>query len=93
MYEDSRVVYCNEPTFKKPPIPGTKHKKIRQENHYNSKVWSNTYTDKIRKTNCLCFNCNNIDNCNTAKSLYEICKIKNMALMVTRCKEFNFKEV
>jgi hypothetical protein len=32
-----------------------------------------------------------MENCSTAKTLYEICKEENMAMMITRCKEYTLR--
>lgn len=66
---------------------------IQQEIHYSANVWTNTCTDKLRKTECLCFNCKAIKECPISKELYYICKNNDLALMMTRCKNFESEEV
>lgn len=66
---------------------------IIKENHYGVDVWSNHEMDVLRKTECLCLNCNDMLNCPTAKKLYEICRQDNMAMMITRCEKFSSKAV
>ena len=56
---------------------------------YGTEVWANTKTDELRKTDCLCLNCKIIDDCSTAKKLYQICKEDDMAMMITRCKNYS----
>ena len=58
---------------------------IKQELHYGCKVWVNTTMDYLRKTECLCLNCEAMSGCETAKRLYEICKSTNVAMAITRC--------
>lgn len=62
--------------------------RVELEKHYGAMVHTNTYTDKLRKSQCLCLNCVDIDQCDIAKKLYETCKEYDLALMVTRCKNF-----
>ena len=57
---------------------------------YGKVVWSSPEGEALRKTNCMCLNCVDIDECVIAKSLYEICKNGNLALMVTRCLHFRY---
>lgn len=63
---------------------------ISRVNKYGAEVWSNDKTDKIRKQECMCLNCKALPSCATTKELYSICKNKNLALMVTRCKDFDY---
>lgn len=58
-----------------------------QETHFNELVWVNPKTDSMRREECLCFNCKN-NFCNTSNELFSICKTDNLALMITRCKNF-----
>ena len=55
---------------------------------YGKDVWSNAEMDALRKTECLCMNCWNFGDCETAMRLYELCKQFNLALAVTRCPEW-----
>lgn len=64
--------------------------KLKIETHFNEPVMVNLDTDIMRKTECLCLNCSIMKDCDSAKQFYSICCTKNIALMVTRCK--NFKE-
>lgn len=48
-------------------------------------VWTNEETDELRKTECLCLNCEKLVTCKMAKKLYEICVNDDMAMMITRC--------
>lgn len=65
---------------------------------YNEEVYFNPIMDELRKQQCLCLNCASMTedkktNCSKANALYELCVTNNMAMMVTRCKEFEFKRV
>lgn len=62
-----------------------------QEEHYGAMVWTNKEADATRKDECLCLNCAMLSNCPTAKGLYEICKDNDMAMMITRCKQWKPK--
>ena len=62
----------------------------RQEIHYGRQVWVNPTTESVRRTECLCLNCDNLKpgqaiNCSIAQSFYEICVGENVALIITRC--------
>lgn len=62
----------------------------RQETHYGKDVWVNPTTESLRRSECLCLNCDNLkpgqpDNCHIAQAFYQICVQDNVALAVTRC--------
>ena len=62
----------------------------KQETHYGSQVWVNPTTELLRKSECLCLNCDNLkpsqpDNCHIAQAFYEVCRRENVALAITRC--------
>lgn len=61
---------------------------VVQEEHYGALVWVNPYTEKLRKSECLCLHCNSLLECPTAKTLLEICKTNDMAMCITRCKNW-----
>jgi len=68
------------------------------EKHYGADVWTNTSTDPIRRAECLCYSCALLDferpdseNCPMAGTLYNFCKVTNLAVMVTRCPIFKPK--
>jgi hypothetical protein len=65
-----------------------KYKKVIK---YGHEVIQNSVTDKIRKTECMCLNCKDLDVCNIAHEMYELCKEFNCAVMMTRCKYFEEK--
>ena len=65
---------------------------VKQEKHYGKQVWVNLMTDIIRKTQCLCLNCNVMNKCKIAKALYKICVDNHCALMITRCKNWKIEE-
>ncbi len=69
------------------------------KNHYGSYVFVNKKMDELRRTECLCYNCANLnfhrpdnENCPIAGAFYKICQITNVALAVTRCPKFIFEE-
>lgn len=64
--------------------------KLKVETHFNEPVITNLDTDNMRKTECMCLNCGIMNDCESAKKFYAICCDNNIALMVTRCR--NFKE-
>lgn len=62
----------------------------RKEVHSQREVWVNPTTESLRRTECLCLNCENLkpgqpDNCHIAQAFYQICVRENVALAVTRC--------
>lgn len=68
----------------------------KKEMHYGKEVWVNPTTESLRRSECLCLNCDNLkpgqsDNCHIAQSLYQICVTENIALAVTRCPLFKPK--
>jgi hypothetical protein len=65
--------------------------RVKQVEKYGRAVWQNPTMDKLRQTQCLCLNCGNMKECDTAKALYEICVKGNLALAVTRCPEWRHK--
>ena len=69
------------------PMKVTKH---------GEEVWVHPKMDDLRKTECLCFSCSNYnpettDHCHVAQLLYGICVDFNLAMMITRCREFEDK--
>lgn len=69
----------------------------KQEKHFGKKVWVNRTTDWLRRSECLCLNCEKLKpgqpgNCPIAQAFYEICKKENIALMVTRCLLWTLKK-
>lgn len=70
----------------------------KQEVHHDSKVWVNPTTESLRRTECLCFNCDKSkpgqsDHCQIASSLYQICVKENVAFALTRCPVFSLKPI
>lgn len=65
--------------------------KLNVETHYGEKLIVNSKMDNIRKKECLCLNCLLMGDCDSAKKLYKVCCDDNIALMVTRCKNFKKK--
>ena len=65
--------------------------KIKTVEKYGFVCKENEGMDKLRKTECLCFNCQLMGDCDVGKKLYDICVENGTALMVTRCKDFLLK--
>lgn len=55
------------------------------EKHFGYDVWVNPTTEAIREAECLCLNCGAIKKCPIAKTLFNICVVKHMAMAITRC--------
>ena len=61
---------------------------------YSCEVVEHVKMDQLRKEHCLCLNCKHCNcGCNISNELYELCIKNNMALAVTRCKEFEIKGI
>jgi hypothetical protein len=63
---------------------------IKQIDKYGHKVYCNVPMDDLRKEQCLCLNCEKLP-CVVSKSFFELCKSYNIALMITRCPEWEAK--
>jgi len=55
---------------------------------YGKEVWQHPDMDKLRRTECLCMSCEQLDICPIANDLLHKCKQYNLALAITRCAEF-----
>ena len=62
--------------------------KLIQEIHYGTEVWVNAQTDEMRREECLCLNCKRMDDCAIAKEGLRLCRLTDIAFMVTRCPKF-----
>jgi len=64
--------------------------RVSQQNHHNEIVWTNELMDELRRSECLCLNCQfmPIQNCIFSKKLFNLCKDFNLALAVTRCPDW-----
>lgn len=62
-----------------------------KEQKYGQEVFSNKFMDTLRKTECLCLNCSNMESCDIAHNFYKQCIDNNIALAVTRCPKWNSK--
>ena len=69
---------------------GMQHPPVQVEK-YGAIVWSNAEMDELRKTECLCLNCSKMSTCQIAKHLYNACKDYNLAMMITRCPDWESK--
>ena len=58
---------------------------------YGARVKQNVFTDKLRKTECLCLNCKYFP-CEISQKFYDLCVKHNTAIMMTRCPDFEPKE-
>ncbi len=68
----------------------------KKEKHYNQEVFVNPTTESLRRTECLCLNCDDLKpgqtgNCPIAQLFYQICVKENIALTVTRCPNWKLK--
>jgi len=52
---------------------------------YGKDVWCNEEMDNARRKECLCFNCRYLKVCASASELFGFCKDYDLAIMVTRC--------
>lgn len=65
--------------------------KYKKEVREPEQVWANTGMDELRKSECLCLNCDRkndkppYNSCPIASQLYQICVEDCIALAVTRC--------
>lgn len=55
---------------------------------YGRSVWANQQMDDARRTECLCLNCKALNDCLIAKECIRLCKLTDIAFMVTRCPKF-----
>jgi hypothetical protein len=66
---------------------------IERVEKYGEIVWANIEMDELRKKECLCLSdCTNLNKCEKAKNLYEMCKENGMAMMITRCRSYSPRE-
>lgn len=64
---------------------------FKEEIHYGAKVWVSPKIEALRGTDCLCLNCELLDDCPTAELFYRACVFRDIALAVTRCKNWSEK--
>lgn len=67
--------------------------RIGEQEKYGALVKVNTYTDKMRRNECMCLYCTNLkpgqpDNCPAAQKMYDIAVQYDCAMMMTRCKNY-----
>lgn len=62
--------------------------KIEKVEKYGVEVYSNIEMDKLRKEECLCFNCLELGSCRKAVTLKCFCEDTNIAMMITRCPDW-----
>jgi hypothetical protein len=61
---------------------------VIKEEHHGEQVWVNPDVEKLRKKECLCLNCRDMNVCNYAQVFYKACVEGNIAMIITRCKSF-----
>ena len=69
--------------------------------HYHKTVWTHEVMDAMRKSDCLCLNCENLSRedsttgakfpCRVANQLTLICQQQDTALAMTRCPKWSPK--
>lgn len=70
---------------------------IEVQEHYGAAVYTHVEMDELRRSECLCRLCcrlvpgNDAGNCPTAQGLFNICKLDDVAMSVTRCPRFSAK--
>ena len=62
--------------------------KIKKAEHYKVIVTEHSKMDELRKTQCLCLNCDYMP-CKDSQKLFKVCLAANIALAVTRCKNWS----
>lgn len=48
-------------------------------------AWKNEAMHELRRHECLCLRCGNIDECTWAVSLLATCQATGLSMMITRC--------
>jgi hypothetical protein len=66
-------------------------RKIEKIVAHDIEVYADVEMDNLRRERCLCLNCREMDYCHVAKTFLNICEHNNIALMVTRCREYKYK--
>ena len=61
---------------------------VELQHHHGTMVWTEVGMDQLRRERCLCLRCCILHRCPTAKSLMDICVGADVALAVTRCKNW-----
>lgn len=72
--------------------------KTKQVDFYGETVSVNPLMDFLRKTQCLCLNCELMTgiketNCKLAQNIYEMCVENYMSMAITKCKSYETKNV
>ena len=65
--------------------------KLKKVEKCGETVWQNERMDLMRKEQCLCLNCGEKPRCLVAPSLFRLCTLNDIALMVTRCPDWEAK--
>ena len=69
------------------------HLDVAQRRHHGTTVAVNVPMDALRRHQCLCLNCGRMSGeCTMADTLYACCKLNQVALMVTRCPQWEARE-
>jgi hypothetical protein len=61
---------------------------LERQKHRGYLVHVNTLTEQLRNSECLCLSCVGMTDCSIARTFYDVCVDRHVALMVTRCREF-----
>jgi hypothetical protein len=61
------------------------------EKHHGQVVWADRFADQCRVERCLCLRCAKKPTCVTAEILSMTCSTKAVAVMVTRCPQWEDK--
>lgn len=68
------------------------NEKIEKIVAHDTEVYADIEMDNLRRERCLCLNCNKMDtSCHTAKVFYHLSLQNGIALMVTRCRDYEYK--
>jgi hypothetical protein len=62
---------------------------VERVKKYGAEVWQHPEMDELRRKQCLCLNCQDMQGCPTAATLFELCNRRDVALAVTRCPDFS----
>ncbi len=59
---------------------------------YSKDQWVNPTTEALRKDECLCLNCLQMNKCVIASELFKICVLADVDFIMTRCPKWKGKE-
>jgi hypothetical protein len=68
------------------------NEKIEKMVAYDREVFADVEMDGLRRERCLCLNCAKMGpNCHNSQILYHMAVQNNMAMMITRCRDYQYK--